>query len=251
MRSVLIILLLFSILSGSSQRISSGINLQTPFSSTIHFKQEYYNLTNTNLIYTVNSLEESNKKYKFYSPMGLGSKHYKVFGIGAGYMIKTDFKRWTIRSGIQINYLSTGIKLHMGFNRSTNGTVLFTLHTVQYQIPILFSYSLKKAVNSPFILAGAEYGSLFFAKNKIHDLEFDRFYVPFLYGHYYSEKSFINLLFGYGIKKKLREWYFSYQYRMDKEKKELSMNHSTISFNYNIFLNYKSYHKQHFLYTDE
>ena len=251
MRSALILFLLFNILTSSSQRISSGINIQTPFSSTIQFEQEYYNLTNTNLIYTVNSLEELNKKFKFYSPMGFGSKHYKVFGIGAGYMIKTDFKKWTIRSGIQINYLSTGIKLHIGYNRTDNETQLFTLHTIQYQIPLILSYSLKKAVNSPFILAGAEYGSLFFAKNKIDDVEFDRFYVPFLYGHYYTEKSFINLLFGYGIKKKLREWYFSYQYRVDNEKNKLTMNHTTISFNYNIFLNYKSYHKQHFLYTDE
>jgi hypothetical protein len=113
------------------------------------------------------------------------------------------------------------------------------------------SYSLKKAVNSPFFLAGAEYGSLFYAKNKIDELGFDRFYVPFLYGHYYSEKSFIHFLFGYGAKKKLREWYFCYQYRVDKERKELSISHSTITFNYNIFLNYKSYHNQHFLYSDE
>lgn len=258
---VLIFILIFVISSkGITQRISSGVNFNAPFGGMIHFKQNYYSPQNYFRIYFVNAPDAEKERFNRFSLFGLG-KWYKTIGFGAGYTARIDYKRYAIRLGYQFTFMNTNIKLNQFDDDGDYGAITideypaeFIIQTFQHRFPLTLSIDLKKKNNSPFVFFGAEYGYIF---TKMENLEndfsvfYDRFNIPYMYGHYYDHSGSINMIAGYGFKRKRWEWMFSFKTRMDKKKNNLTMNHSLIDFNMNFYLSYKTIKRKHILFIDE
>ena len=262
MRKVVLIFILIFVISstGITQRISSGININAPFGGMIHFKQNYYSPQNYFRIYFVNVPDAEKEKFNRFSLFGFG-KWYKTIGFGAGYTAKIDYKRFALRLGYQFTFMNTNIKLNQFSDGGDYGAIIideypaeFIIQTFQHRFPLTLSIDLKKKNNSPFVFFGAEYGYIF---TKMETLEYDfsvfydRFDIPFMYSHYYDNSGSVNILAGYGFKRKRWEWMFSIKTRMDKKKNNLTMSHSLIDFNMNFYLSYKTIKRKHILFIDE
>jgi hypothetical protein len=96
----------------NAQRLSSGISLTTPLAGFVHFEENYYNPINTMSIYFVHGPGQEDKRKTFFSPLGLGGKWYKTFGLGAGFQLKLDYSRFNLRLGYQVLFNSAPVRLN-------------------------------------------------------------------------------------------------------------------------------------------
>jgi hypothetical protein len=226
----------------------------------VHYKQNFYTPQNNFRVYFVNAPDADKERFNRYSIFGFG-KWYKSIGFGVGYTAKMDFKRFALRFGYQLTFMNTNIKLNQFDNSGSYGAIEvdnypaeFKLQTFHHKFPATFSIDLKKKNNSPFIFFGAEY-SYIFAKMEQLDWDFnvfyDRYSLPFLYGHYYDNSSNVTAIFGMGLKKKRFEWMVNFKTRMDNNKNILTMSHSLLEFNMNFYLTYKTFKRKHRLFIDE
>lgn len=243
-----------------SQRISSAVNFNAPFGGMIHFKQNYYSPQNYFRIYFVNEPNEENERYNRFSIFGFG-KWYKSIGFGAGYTAKIDYKRFAIRLGYQFTFMNTNIKLNQFNDGGDYGAITideypaeFKIQTYHHRFPLTFSVDLQKKNNSPFVFFGAEYGYIFSRMEAIDwdfSVFYDRYSIPYMYGHFYDNSGSLLAIAGYGFKRKRIEWMFSLKTRIDNGKNKLTMTHSILDFNMNFYLSYKTIKRKHILFIDE
>jgi hypothetical protein len=225
-----------------------------------HFKQNFYTPQNNFRVYFVNAPGVENEKYNRFSMFGFG-KWYKSIGFGAGYTAKIDFKRFGLRLGYQLTFMNTNIKLNQFDDSGSYGAIEiddypaeFKLQSFHHKFPMTFSIDLKKKNNSPFVFFGAEYSYIFGKMETIdwdYNVFYDRYSIPFLYGHYYDNSGSVCVLVGAGLKKKRFEWMLNFKTRVDAKKNNLTISHSLLEFNMNFYLTYKTFKRQHRLFIDE
>lgn len=243
-----------------SQRFSSAINFNAPFAGMAHFKQNFYSPPNNFRVYFVNAPDAEKERYNRFTLFGIG-KWYKTIGFGAGYTAKIDFKRFAMRFGYQFTFMNGNIQFNQFDDDGDQGALTiddypaeFKVQTYHHRFPLTFSMDLKKKNNSPFIFFGMEY-SYIFAKMEKLDWDFnvfyDRYSLPFLYGHYYDNSGMFNAIAGYGFRRNRFEWMFHLKTRVDKRKELLTINHSQVEFNMNFYLSYKTIKRKHILFIDE
>ncbi|MBX7093776.1 MAG: hypothetical protein K1X56_03565 [Flavobacteriales bacterium] len=256
MKHIFVLFLFLVLETGiNAQRISSGFTATTPLAGSIHFNQNYYNPVNTVRIYFVHEPGADQSRMTFFSPMGLGMKWYKTFGLGVGYQMKAEFNRYILRLGYQFIYNSATVRLnHFGYSGEVdNYKALFNMQNLQHRIPLTFSINLKNHASSPMIVVGAEYGQIVYMKERIDwdPGHYDRYYIPFMYGKYYDNNPWITANIGYGKKHKNIEWYLLWKTRVDKHKSDLSMQNQQMEFTFAWYLSYKSLRRKHFIYYEE
>jgi hypothetical protein len=245
--------------SSFGQRLSSGFTFNFPMASHLKFEQNYYSPASLFSIYMVNDPSETNPKYRRTSLLGFG-KRYAYSGLGIGYLLKIDYRRYAIRFGYRFSFIHSKIQLNQLNDNSTSSSNLdeypaeFYMESFYHKFPLFFTVDLKPKNNSPYIVAGVELGYMFAKIEKV-DWDFsllnDRLKTPYLYGHYYNHEPFVNAQFGIGIKRKRLEWLLCYKTRVDSNKVALTIKENTIDINMNIFISQKSLRANHYLFIDE
>lgn len=237
-------------LAASSQRLSSALNMHTPVIGIIRYGQNYYNPENLNRIYFVSAPGEKIKKG---SVSLINPKWHSRLGFGLGYTLKLDYKRFALRTGVQLTYEFIAIKLNQFGNdgEADKHKEIFSINTFSTSVPLLASLDLKRKNNSPFVIFGADYGYYTLATERIDDINFDRDYLSYMFGIFYNEKAWVNLNIGYGKKWKLLEIYAVYKHRIDEGKKSLTIKSAHIDFNLNFYFGYNSIKRKHYLYRED
>jgi hypothetical protein len=255
LKLTLILAALFLSKGINAQRLSSGISLTTPLAGFVHFEENYYNPINTMSIYFVHGPGEEDKRKTFFSPLGLGGKWYKTFGLGAGFQLKLDYSRFNLRLGYQVLFNSATVRLnHFEYNGELDEyKALFNMLNFQHRIPLTFSVDLKNKENSPMLLLGIEWGRMFFMQEKIDwdDGYYDRYSIPFMYSKYYDRESFLTANAGYGKRFKNLEWNVMFKFRFDAGKENLSIRNHQIEGSVLWYLSYKSLKRDHFIFYEE
>jgi hypothetical protein len=240
-----------------AQRLSSAITINVPTAGRIQFEQNYYSPLNTFRVYMVNDPSSSKQIQGRTSLFGLG-KWYANSGIGLGYLLKVDYKRVAIRAGYRMDFNHTKIKLNQLNEYGDPGVdkypVEFKIESFHHKIPLFVSLDLQRKNNSPYLIMGAEYGFMFAKIESVdwdNDGFYDRYKIPFLYGHYYDNSAYLYGLTGVGIKKNRFEWMLCFKTRVDNQKSTLTINEYLLDFNMNIYIAQKSLRTKHYLYIDE
>ena len=251
MKRILSLILFFSVIfSAQAQRFSSGINLNLPALSFVRYEQNYYNPINLNRIYFINPPEKEKDKYFKIAPFNF-KWHTKV-GIGLGYILKIDYKRFAVRTGVQMSFTHAKLKFsEFEYNAEpARYKTEFGMSSVHLTFPLLVSIDIQRKNNARFILIGAETGYFTLMSESIDEIRYDRDFLSYMYGIYYNEHAWVNLNLGIGKKWKAFEWYTVYKHRIDQGQKDLTIKSSTLEVNGNFYFGYSTVRKNHYLYRE-
>lgn len=259
-RSLLLILSFGSLLTVShAQRITSAIHLNIPVGGSLSYNQNYYNPMNNYRVYMVSSPDEDQFKKNSFSLFGIGS-YYRCIGIGVGYLLKLDYKRFGLRFGYRLTFRHTNVRLNQLTDSSLDDDLIddykthFFMESFHHQVPVYFSYDLKRQNNTPFLLGGFEWGYMF---GKIESIDwdshvfYDRYKVPFLYGIYYNHQPYSYAVAGAGWRMGRIETSLVAKFRVDKNKNDLTIKETPIDVNVLILLASKKLQKSRFIYSNE
>ncbi len=241
------------------QRLSSALTFNFPMVSHLRFEQNYYSPAPIFRVYMVNAPDDTKPKFGRTAILGLG-KRYAYSGLGIGYLLKLDYRRYALRFGYRFSFVHSKIELNKLSDNSYDETNLddypaeFYLEAFHHKFPIFFTVDLKPKNNSPYVIAGVELGYMF-AKIEKLDWEIGVYdpllKIPFLYGEYYNHEPYMFGQVGFGLKRKRFEWLFCYKTRIDQQKNALTMNEHIVDINMNIFITQKSLRAKHYLFIDE
>lgn len=213
LRLTLYCLLLFSIHTGYTQRLSTGFNLafcgyhRTTLPDNFIFPPHSYFI-----YYTANEKE------------GLPIHNQKFNGLFGGLNLSLDYKRWMLTA--EINFGSTSIKIPTLYPSPLgelldNNWSTFVINKSYISFPLLISYKLTRKANGPFLIGGAQYG-LYSFKEDNHDLDSDisdgvsLFLADTeMYGVIYNEWNYASLIAGVGLKKNNNYYSVRYTQRLN------------------------------------